>query len=166
MSGTFTFPGSGAVKRFVITTSVNQVWQPTSNLKQLRDWEIWLDNQNIEILFHSGKTNMLFFLKVARNCHWPETVEFTVLQLQRAEYGRSLQDHWRKHLQSLPMYSYCSFRHLWTKESSLVTGKLPTWYQFTNRATAVEQRTTYLSFLHPYHEIGRASCRERVYGPV
>jgi len=24
-SGTFTFPGSGAVKRFVITTSVNQV---------------------------------------------------------------------------------------------------------------------------------------------
>jgi len=30
-SGTFTFPGSGAVKRFVITTSVNQV--STANIK-------------------------------------------------------------------------------------------------------------------------------------
>jgi len=30
-SGTFTFPGSGAFKRFVITTSVNQVL--TANIK-------------------------------------------------------------------------------------------------------------------------------------
>jgi len=31
ISGTFTFPGSGAVKRFVILTSVNQV--STANIK-------------------------------------------------------------------------------------------------------------------------------------
>jgi len=64
ISGTFSFPGSGAVKRFVITTSVNQV--STANVKF--EAAKRLDNPNI---YHSGK--QICFkgdpeLSMTRNC--------------------------------------------------------------------------------------------------
>jgi len=43
---------------------------------------MWLDNQNIEILYHSGKTKMCF-LKVTGNCRWHETVDFTALKSEQ-----------------------------------------------------------------------------------
>jgi len=57
------FPGSGAVKRFVITTwiklNVLKCLQPPTNFKQLGDKKKWLDNPNTSIISF-GKNKYVF----------------------------------------------------------------------------------------------------------
>jgi len=63
LSGVFTFPGSGAVKRFVITTSVTGNQVSTANTisevaKKLGNMTEKSKYRNA--IYHSGKTNMFF----------------------------------------------------------------------------------------------------------
>jgi len=66
-SGTFTFPGSGAVKRFVITTAVNQVVTANIKLEAVMRLGIMTVESKYPILIHLGE-NKYLFLKVTRNC--------------------------------------------------------------------------------------------------
>ena len=54
-----------------------------------RDSEIWLDNQNIEILsqYISFGKNKHVFPKVTRHCRWHKTVEFTVMLRVSTHWG-------------------------------------------------------------------------------
>jgi len=70
-SGIFTFPGSGVVKRYVITTSVSQVLTASIKFEAAKRLGNMTGKSNIEIPYHSGKTNMCFWMS-------PATVEFTV----------------------------------------------------------------------------------------
>jgi len=77
-TGIFTFHESGAVKRFVITTSVNQ------NLTTINKFQAANKFGKMTGLLISRYTltfwkNKNVYAKVTRNCRWPETVEFTVL---------------------------------------------------------------------------------------
>jgi len=68
-SGVFTSPGSGAVKRFVITTSVtgNQVSTANTISGVAKKWGNMAEKSKYRNAISLGKTKYVF-LKVTRNC--------------------------------------------------------------------------------------------------
>jgi len=76
-TGIFTFHRSGAVTRFVITTSVNQNL-PTNNKFQAANRFGKMTGYLINWYTLTFLKNKNVYAKVTRNCRWPETVEFTV----------------------------------------------------------------------------------------